>query len=154
MNEEKLKIKVGLSGTYWGDKTPEYAILFDGVTLVTANITGASGEIVTVELDVEASEGAHTIAVQLLNKDPSTDVVKNSDDSVAKDMLLNIESIEIDDIDLGHLRYTMSKYQLDKKQLYNNQITDQIDNCVNLGFNGRYILEFSSPFYIWLLENM
>jgi hypothetical protein len=154
MNKEKLKIKVGLSGTYWGDNTPEYAVLFDGVTLVTASIAGASGEIVTVELDVEASEGVHSIAVQLLNKDPVTDVVKNPDDSIAKDMLLNIESIEIDDIDLGHLRYTMSKYQLDKKQLYNNQITDQIDNCINLGFNGRYILEFSSPFYIWLLENM
>ena len=68
--------------------------------------------------------------------------------------LLNIEGIEIDDIELGHLRYTRSFYKLDKKQLYQGGIVSQLESCVNLGFNGTYTLKFQSPFYIWLLENL
>ena len=69
-------------------------------------------------------------------------------------MLLNIESIEIDDIDIGHLRYTASKYELVKKQVFNGAIVSELKSCVNLGFNGTYVMQFDSPFYLWLLENL
>jgi len=29
-----------------------------------------------------------------------------------------------------------------------------LTNCIDLGWNGEWQLEFDSPFYIWLLENI
>lgn len=154
MNTEKLKFKVGLSGTYWGDKTPEYSISIGDVTYICGSISAASGEVTYIEFDSELAEGAHELKIRLLNKDASTDVVKNESDEVVKDLLLNVESIEIDDIDIGFIRYTNSVFHLDKKQIYQGAIVDSIPSCVNLGFNGAYTLAFTGPFYLWLLENL
>ena len=86
----------------------------------------------------------HTICVRLLNKEDS-DTVQNEDETeIVKDMLLNIEEIYLDDISLGTLKWTHSKYVANGKTY---------ENCVNLGWNGDWILEFDSPFYLWLLEN-
>lgn len=153
-NTEKLKFKIGLSGTYWGDKTPEYRVSIGDVTYIQGNITAPSGEIVFIEFDTELSEDVHQLKITLLNKDAATDVVKNENNEVIKDILLNVESIEIDDIDIGFLRFSKSKFHMDKKQVYNGTVTDSIESCVNLGFNGSYTLEFTSPFYLWLLENL
>jgi hypothetical protein len=154
LNTETLKFKVGLSGTYWGDKTPEYSISIGATTYIKGNISEASGQVTYIEFDAELNEGTHQLKISLLNKDASTDVVKDENDQVVKDILLNIESIEIDDIDIGFIRYTNSVFHLDKKQLYQGTIIDSIPSCVNLGFNGAYTLEFTSPFYLWLLENL
>lgn len=153
-NLEKLKIKVGISGTYWGDKTPEYRVSIDGNPYVTGYLSVPSGEEQTIEFDTELGDGEHSLEISFLNKDSSTDVVKDESNNVIKDILLNVENIEIDDIDIGHLKYSKSYYALDKKQLYKGEIVTQIDNCVNLGFNGTYVMKFNSPFYLWLLENM
>ena len=72
---------------------------------------------------------------------------------VIKDTLLNIDDIVIDDISLGNLLWS-AEYVLDHPQEYKGQIIDHLDGCVNLGWNGTYILKFSSPFYIWLLEKL
>ncbi len=154
---EKLKFKIGLSGTYW-DKVPEYSIAISGNQYARGLVSTGPGEIQYIEFDAEIHDGVQRLEISLLNKELA-DTVKGEPDSqgnitIAKDMLLNVEHIEIDDIDIGHLRYSKSHYELVKKQLYNGQIVSGIDSCVNLGWNGTYVLEFSSPFYIWLLENL
>ena len=68
-------------------------------------------------------------------------------------MLLNIDDITIDDISLCNLLWT-AEYILDNNQTYNSQEIDHLDGCVNLGWNGTYVLKFTSPFYIWLLEKL
>jgi len=68
-------------------------------------------------------------------------------------MLLNIDDITIDDISLGNLLWS-AEYVLDHPQEYRGQTVAKLDNCVNLGWNGTYILKFTSPFYIWLLEQL
>ena len=69
-------------------------------------------------------------------------------------MLLNIEDIVIDDISIGSLKWTKSKYITDSEVMFQGKHTSTIKNCVNLGFNGSYILEFTLPYYVWLLENL
>lgn len=154
---EKLKFKIGISGTYWG-KAPEYSVAISGNQYARGLISVPAGEIQYIEFDAEIADGVQRLEISLLNKELA-DTVKGDPDengniTIAKDMLLNVEHIEIDDIDVGHLRYSKSHYELVKKQLYNGQIVSGIDSCVNLGWNGTYVLEFSSPFYIWLLENL
>lgn len=140
MSTENLNFKITLSGTYW-DKKPEYNILLNG----TVMSNGFVGENSTIEFVADLEEDTkHTLCVRLLNKQDS-DTVQNEDKSaIVKDMLLNIEDVLIDDISIGTLKWTHSKYVANGKTY---------ENCVNLGWNGDWVLEFDSPFYIWLLEN-
>jgi len=147
-NVENLHIKVGLSGTFW-DKPPKYSILFNGRVIYDHVVMPEQNTVVYKEFDVEAEEDKeHLLEIRLENKLYS-DTVENADKTaILKDMLLNIQSIEIDDIDIGTLKWTASKFVGDdpKKPV--------LENCINLGWNGSYQLKFSSPFYLWLLENL
>ena len=145
---ETLKFKIGLSGTYW-DKRPAYSILIDGVEQVSNFISCEPNIVEYEEFTVDLAEDlTHTLSIRLTNK-TSVDTVQNAEcTEILKDMLLNIQSIEIDDIDLGNLIWKHSKFVAD------DPTRPTIEECVNLGWNGSYNLTFSSPFYLWLLENM
>ena len=144
---ETLHFKIGLAGTYWA-KQPEYSILINDKTYNTDTIAVASGETFYVEFDADVEEGPCTLKIRLENKD-WTDTVQNEDKTaIIKDMLLNIRSIEIDDINLGNLVYTKTQFVGDDPE------RPVLDKCQDLGWNGAWILAFESPFYIWLLENI
>ena len=146
MSKETLKFKIGLSGTFW-DKKPEYAVLLNDQKIAGGTIQDLTTEYVEFTADIE--EGSdNKLIVRLENKTPS-DTVQNEDKTaIVKDMLLNIDSVEIDDIDLGTLLWSTSTFIPDDAQF------PETKECVNLGWNGSYIIKFNSPFYLWLLENM
>lgn len=148
MTTEKLKFKVGLAGTFW-DKRPAYSIHLNGQTLDEGTIAGNSGETEVKEFEVEVTEDTNNrFEIKLLNKTPTDTIENENKTAIVKDMLLNIVSIEIDDINLGPMLWSASKF-------YPEDSTRPImDNCIDLGWNGSYTIEFSSPFYLWLLENM
>jgi len=148
MQEENLKFEISLSGTYW-DKHPQFSVWLDDHVVTQTEISSEAEQIVSFERRV--NEGNHQLKIRLENKTDSDTVIANSD--LIKDMLLNIDDITIDDISLGNLLWS-AEYILDKKQQYKGQEIDHLDSCVNLGWNGTYILKFSSPFYIWLLEKL
>jgi len=145
---EELKFEVNLSGTYWG-KRPQFSVWLDEHVVVQTEI--ASEAIQTVGFTKLIDDGNHTLKIRLENKTAQDTVINGGD--IVKDMLLNIDDIIIDDISLGNLRWT-AEYHLDDPQEYNGKTITQLDSCVNLGWNGTYTLEFSSPFYIWLLEKL
>jgi hypothetical protein len=143
---EKLSFKIALSGTYW-KRRPEYSVWVNDEKIVQNTINAESDQIEHVEFEHEVTEGTYLIKIRLENKTPF-DTVENADKTaIVKDMLLNIHSIEIDEIDLANLIYT-SKFVADDAD------RPTLERCVNLGWNGTYQLEFASPFYIWLLENI
>jgi len=148
---ENIHFKIGLSGTYWGKK-PQYEILINDKKIVDGTIKNPQGVTEFFEFSADLEEDkTHNLQIRLLNK-TDHDVVKDRDDkdnfNIVKDMLLNIDGICIDDIDIAHLIWTESKFVGDDPQ------RPILKNCINLGWNGTYELEFSSPFYLWLLEKM
>ena len=147
MSTEKLEFSVSLSGTYW-DKKPEYAVLLDDIEMSHGVVDVESGTVFNIEFSADLEEDAeHTLSIVLLNKADS-DTVENSDKTgIEKDMLLNIEDVEIDGISIGAMRWSHSEYVVP-------HLPETIKNCVNLGWNGSWNIKFTSPFYIWLLENM
>ena len=149
MHEEKLSFIITLSGTYW-DKRPQFSIWLDDHVVAQTEIVSEAEQIVKFERHI--SEGAHELTIRLENK-TYADTVIGKNGEVVKGMLLNIEDITIDDISLGNLLWS-AEYKLDQPQEYKGQIIDHLDGCVNLGWNGAYVLKFSSPFYIWLLEKL
>lgn len=143
---ERLHFRIGISGTYWLKK-PVYSVLVNSTEYVRATVSGASEEIEYVEFDCELNEGAHVLQIRLENKS-DRDTVVDLNNVITQDMLLNIKSIEVDGIDLGNIIWNKSYFEGDEPD------RPRLDNCVNLGWNGSYILQFTSPFYLWLLENI
>ncbi len=148
MQEEKLSFVVTLSGTFW-DRRPQFSIWLDYHAVIQSEIAGTAQQPMTFEHTID--EGPHTLKIRLENKIDADTVIDMGE--VVKDMLLNIDDITIDDISLGNILWT-AEYILDKKQTYKGQEIDHLDGCVNLGWNGTYVLKFSSPFYLWLLEKL
>ena len=141
---ETLLFKVSLSGSYW-DKIPQYEILVND-SVVASGYAPADG--ITEEFTANVTEEtSNLLKIKLINKTDS-DVVENDDKTaIVKDMLLNIDAIEIDGIDLGQLKWSHSEF------VATDASRPTLKSCVNLGWNGTYTIEFTSPFYLWLLEN-
>ena len=152
MEKEILHFKIGLSGTL-DNKGAEFKILIDDKEMIHQQLYGSAVQY--FEFDSEIDEGNHKLIVQFLNKE-SSDTVKNNNGEIISDLLLNIESIEIDEIDLGSLKWTHNDYVPEYPDDYEakNSSPKIVKNCVNLGWKGSWILPFTSPYYIWLLENM
>ena len=148
MNEEKLSFVVALSGTFW-ERRPQFSIWLDDHAVIQSEIASTAQQLVPFEHTID--EGPHTLKIRLENKTNADTNIRNGE--VVGDMLLNIDDITIDDISLGNLLWA-AEYILDEKQMYQGKEIDHLDGCVNLGWNGTYILKFNSPFYIWLLEKL
>ena len=150
---EKIKVVLGISGTYW-DKRPEYRVSMNDTVIKQDFVTADSDVVEQIEFEFEYTTSEATLKVELLNKLPA-DTVENEDKTgILKDLLLNIKTIHVDDIDLGHLPYNMGKYKTLVPVDYKGEITDTIPQCVNLRWNGAWTLTWTNPFYIWLLENL
>ena len=148
MQEENINFKISLTGTFW-DRRPQFSGWLDDHVVTQSEIASSAEQIVSFERKV--NEGPHELKIRLENKADADTVIENGE--VVKDMLLNIDDITIDDISLGNLLWS-AEYILDKKRIYKGQEIDHLDGCVNLGWNGTYVLKFTSPFYIWLLEKL
>ena len=145
-DSEKLHIKIGLSGTYW-DKKPNYTVEVNDRVFFNKDVDTSSDEVFYLEFDVESDAVNNSLAIRLTNKTDSDTIQSEDKTAILKDMLLNIVSIEIDEINLGQLTYSLSKYTVDAtKEVHTN--------FVNLGWNGKWSLTWTNPFYIWLLENI
>ena len=149
MTTETLAFKISLTGTYWSKK-PNFSIFLNDELIEQKDIENESVHEIVFERDV-AEDQEHELKIRLNNKQDEDTIIENN--QIVKDMILNIDGIEIDDVDIGNLRWS-ADYKLDQVREYNGKQTDHIDNCVNLGFNGTYTLKFTSPFYVWLLEKL
>jgi hypothetical protein len=148
---ETLKFKIGLSGTYHSNR-PKYTVCVNDVEYASDTVSAESGEIFYVEFECSLAENTeHALRIRLENKRREDTVLDNGE--IVKDMLLNIESIAIDDLDLGTLIWSKSIYRPDIPHRFNNTVVTELTNCVNLGWNGTYEFAFTAPFYFWLLEN-
>ena len=148
MQEENLSFKISLTGTFW-DRRPQFSVWLDDHAVIQSEIASSAEQI--VNFDRRVDEGPHELKIRLENKTINDTVLSNGE--IIKDMLLNINDITIDDISIGSLLWD-AEYILDTPQLYNGVEVTNMHGCVNLGWNGTYILKFTSPFYVWLLEKL
>lgn len=147
-DSESLTFKIGLSGTYWGKK-PQYSISLNKIKHHSSEITEPSDQVFYIEFQAECTEDSDNILeIRLENKEDSDTVQDSEKTVILKDMLLNIHSIEIDEIAMDYLMWSKSHFLPDDAD------RPVLNHCVNLGWNGTYTFKFTSPFYLWLLESM
>ena len=158
MATEKLKFKLELWAEYW-DKAPRADILINDHSHFDKEITGTEKEPTVVEFEHELTEGEkYGLVIERSGKTAKQTVVENS--QIIKDQLLHIKSIEIDEIDIGALVYE-GMYTPKYPEPWSTQqkqagiaLPESFKNVTCIGHNGRWVLSFESPFYMWLLENL
>jgi len=144
MSNENLRFNITLRSTHW-DKVPEYKVYVND-TLIDS---GSCDKVTELDFHSEVAEGDHELRIELVNKTDADCVQSEDKTEILKDMQLHIDRISIDNIDLEHIKHTCSTFVPHDKNRH-----ETLTECVDLGWNGTYILKFTSPFYIWLLENM
>ena len=157
-NKEKLKFKLELWGEYW-DKPPVAEILINNESYSNLEITGTEDKPSLIEFEHTLEEDQkYTLKIIRSGKDKNQTIVENG--KIVQDQLLHIKTIEIDEIDIGALVYEGSYTPEYHEPWATQQRSLGIDlpitfkNVTIMGHNGTWELKFTSPFYMWLLENL
>jgi hypothetical protein len=141
---ETVKIKINLSSVNWEDKFPGARVFINDQVVLEKLIT----EPTEIEWTGVVEFKQNKITIEMYNKVDSY-TVQDENNQIVKDVLLNIENISIEDIDLDRILHTNSTYYPQHEFA-----PGVIKECVNLGWNGRWEIEFTTPVYLWFLENL
>ena len=158
MATEKLKFKLELYATMW-NKPPIADISIDSKSYFKEEITSTKDKPTIVEFEHELEESkSYNLIIDRSGKNKRETVVE--DEKIVKDQLLHIKSIEIDEIDIGSLIYEgvytpeyLEQWATQQAKA-GNKLPKTIKNSPDLGHNGTWTFSFTSPFYMWLLENL
>jgi len=106
-------------------------------------------ELITFDFDdIENSD--HVLEIIMSGKQLDHTVLDNTG-SIVKDRLIQISNVSLDKIDLGQLFLDRAEYT---HNFNGTAKTTQDRFFGDMGCNGIVRLEFTSPVYLWLLENM
>lgn len=109
-----------------------------------------TAETLICEFD-DIDDQRHEFTLCLRGKQPSHTRL-NEQGTIVEDRLILIEDVSIDDIDISYdIRNKFMRYEHD----FNGtrpKIVDKFHGV--MGCNGTMTLEFTTPVYLWLLENM
>jgi len=119
-------------------------------------------EINHISHDISDQDAEHELTIELYNKlSHHTEI--DSTGRIVKDALITVENFRIDDIDISSI---LTNYP---NTLYSDVPTHTIQYCHDfngtqptvvdkfhgsMGCNGTVRLKFTTPIYLWLLENM
>lgn len=107
-------------------------------------------EDISCECEVDDTDGEHVLEIELFGKRAEHTTI-NSAGEIIKDAMLSVTSIAIDDIDMTNIVIAKGVYTHDF-----NGTQPAIDDSFYgyLGCNGTLKVNFTTPVYLWLLENM
>lgn len=98
----------------------------------------------------DETESDHVLEFVMTSKTQDFTVVDDQG-NIVSDAMLSVKKIQIDEVDLFQLFTEKSVY----RHSFNGTQPEFDDQFFgDMGCNGRIKFQFSTPFYIWLLENM
>lgn len=147
---DDINFAITLKSTWWNDN-PKIRIYLNDEVIQDLNI---EDEITVFQFKKALEEGKHKLSIELHSKHGQTKMDKTGE--ITHDLLVDIKDIEIDDVSLGNLVWTASYFEPDMKYSKKNNMNlePKITHYATMGYNGKYQLEFETPSYIWLLENL
>ena len=106
--------------------------------------------IVQFSHEISDDDGEHELRIVMKHKITEHTELDETG-NIVRDVMLTISNVKFDDIDLGNIFFEKSIYTHD----FNGSQPSVEDKFFgNMGCNGTVNLKFSTPVYIWLLENM
>jgi hypothetical protein len=107
------------------------------------------GPLQLVSCDLPSDDCAHVLRFVLKNKQAQHTTV-DQQGNIVSDAVLQISNIKFDHIELGHNLLNLAEYQHDYNG-HGSAVTQKFYN--KMGCNGTVILKFTTPVYLWILEN-
>ena len=139
---DTAELKINLSSMNWDNRYPGARVSINDVVIFEELVSDP------VEINWEGDiKDSNTLTIEMYNKKDGDTVIENN--SIVNDVVLNIDNIEIDDVETGTMLHVYSVYRPN-----GNDTPDVVTECVNLGWNGKWSIDFTSPTYIWFLENL
>jgi len=103
-----------------------------------------------VEYEISDDDGDHELRFVLKNKQPEHTQV-DAQGNIVSDATVSISDIKFDGIDCQYITTKLTQYQHD----FNGTGDPIVDEFYGeMGCNGTVSLKFTTPIYIWLLENL
>jgi hypothetical protein len=103
-----------------------------------------------IEHEISDDDGDHELRFVLKNK-LSDHTQVDSDGNIVSDATVMVSDIRFDDIDCQYLTTKLAEYQHD----FNGTAKTSTHKFYGeMGCNGTVSLKFTTPIYLWLLENM
>lgn len=142
-NQETITFKLTLHPTY-RDKPPQIKILLDEQSM----FDGAVNKLQVIEFSAPLEFESHKLILQRYGKTIDQ-----------ADQLLEIKTVEIDGIDIQNIIWDSSYFCPEYPEPWASQqradgieLEASVTGETVLGHNGVWILEFSSPFYKFLIN--
>lgn len=107
-------------------------------------------DVINFSYEFDDTEGQHTLQWILKNKLPSHTVLDQSG-NIVSDAVLSIDHIMFDDIDCTKIVSNLATYSHNHNGSNENTTFKFYGD---IGCNGIVELKFTTPVYLWLLENM
>lgn len=105
---------------------------------------------VLVQHQMEDTDGDHQLTFELFGKLPAHTEI-DEQGNIISDSMLCVSDLRMDNIDINHLFQTSSVYHHDCN---GSQPPADYVFYGSMGCNGTVTFKFSTPIYIWMLENM
>jgi hypothetical protein len=104
----------------------------------------------TVQFDVDDDDGEHELRVVLKNKLPAHTKI-DAEGNIEQDAVITVGNFEFAKISVDQVVQEQSVYHHN----FNGSAAEIQDQFFgSMGCNGTLSLKFSTPIYLWLLENM
>jgi hypothetical protein len=96
-------------------------------------------------------DGSHELRLVLKGKTQAHTQIDESG-NIVSDAILSISNITFDEIKLGHMITDQSVYSHSLNTHFETKMEDRFYG--EMGCNGTVSLKFTTPIYLWLLDNM
>ena len=100
--------------------------------------------------DLDEADGEHVLRITLKNKLPAHTEIDELE-QIVSDAMITVSNIAFDEIDCTQIVSEQAVYRHNLNGT-GPEIEDRF--FADLGCNGTVKLKFSTPIYLWLLENM
>ena len=103
-----------------------------------------------LSIELDDDDGYHALTFEMSGKTADHTQLDQAG-KIIKDLTVNIEGVKFDDIILGHTFIEKAVYEHDFNGT-KDKVQDKFYGI--MGCNGTITLKFTTPIYLWLLENM
>lgn len=126
-----------------------FEVLLDNVSMFkTDHVT----DTLKISFDISDDEAAHNLQLVMTGKTQQHTVI-DQQGNISSDAVLKLSNFEIDEIIIDNI--IMSFHNLPYSHDFNGTQSATVDKFFgSMGCNGTVTFEFTTPFYLWLLENM
>jgi len=149
---ENINFKIKLHGHDCNDRWPACRVTVNDTCNVKFDGEIRGETLIEFDVDVE-DDSENKLVINYYNKDYRLDVILDADGNFVKGKTIDILDICLEDIDLNQIPYNKNTVEV-YEEAYPQDLPRTRKNDMELSWNSTWTLEFSSPVYIWLLENI